>query len=233
MSFSPHFKLYILIFFIAQLLACKGDTSAHKSSTVKETISASDRSVADIEADKQVAELEQELVEIIKDEKLKASNEEKVVKAPVDSIAKPETPKKKPKKKRVKKEKPKITFEVSEYDFGEIIEGDTINYKFEFVNQGKVPLEILSADATCGCTRPSFPFIPIEPGDKGYIGVQYISINKEGNQKPEITVKSNGTPAVTSLLLSGFVKQKPKEEEEVQAVKLDTLVPIKSSNKGN
>lgn len=233
MSLSTYSQLIILLFFIAQCIACTGDSNTHKSSSVKEAKSISDKSADGMQADKQEAELEQEIKEIINEKKLEASKEKEAVKTPVKPKTETKTTKKKPKKKRVKKEKPKIEFETSEYDFGEITEGDTINYKFEFANQGKVPLEIISADATCGCTRPSFPFIPIEPGETGYIGVQYISINKDGDQKPEITVISNGTPAVTSLFLTGFVKQKPKEEDELQAVKLDTLVPIKSSNKGN
>lgn len=231
---TPNNKLIILLFCLSQCIACTGDSYRKKATNVKELTSVPDISIENTETDKQVAEVKREPSKIEKEEEFSVSGKNKEVTILTETKVETEKePQKKLKKKRVKKEKPKIKFETSEYDFGEIIEGDTISYKFEFVNDGKVPLEIISADATCGCTRPSFPFIPIEPGDKGYIGVQYISINKDGDQKPEITVKSNGTPAITTLFLKGFVKQKPKKDEEIQAVKLDTLVPIKSSKKGN
>jgi hypothetical protein len=144
-----------------------------------------------------------------------------------------DTPKIKPanKQPKAKKKLGKIVFEEMDYDFGKINEGDTIYHKFLFRNEGEGQLEVLSAKATCGCTRPSFPFIPLEPGEQGYIGVEYISINKEGFQKPEITIVTNGSPKIITLFLTGDVTPAPKEDED-KGVKLDTLTPTKSSDKG-
>ncbi len=224
-------EIIIFIFFAVSFsfISCKSDSqhSDASNSQKEETLMSKQKAVleketawdGDIESEmvKDTIEDATELIVDIKEEK--KLTQEKIIPA-----------KKKPAKKKPKAKKKlgKIVFEEKEYDFGKINEGDTITHKFMFTNQGNGPLEVLSADATCGCTRPSFPFIPVAPGEKGYIGVEYISITKEGYQKPEITVKSSGSPELTTLFLTGYVTPKPKEET---AVKLDTIIPIKTSNK--
>lgn len=121
----------------------------------------------------------------------------------------PKTPTVKPKKKKPKakpKKYPHIVFEDSEYDFGEIEQGESVKHNFVFKNIGEAPLSISKATATCGCTQPSFPFIDILPDEEGYIGVAYFSVGKEGIQEPEISVFTNDkkNPMVT-LKLKGFV----------------------------
>lgn len=125
----------------------------------------------------------------------------------------------KPKVKASKKEpipaknlEPKITFEETIHDFEEITAGDIIEVKYNFENTGKAPLVIKSATATCGCTVPSYPFIPIEPGEHGFIGVTYNSVGKSGEQKPSITIITNAAPAKYVLHLQGNVLQKKKQE---------------------
>jgi len=107
----------------------------------------------------------------------------------------------------------KINFDQMTFSFDTIVEGDIIDYKFKFVNTGTRPIEILNAKASCGCTRPSFPFLPIEPGQEGYIGVKYDSRTKSGNQTPEIEVVTNFQDDPIKLYLKGFVKEKAKEKE--------------------
>ena len=61
----------------------------------------------------------------------------------------------------------KISFDKLTYDFGTIYEKDgNATCTFRFVNEGKTPLVILRAQASCGCTVPSYPEYPIAPGDK-------------------------------------------------------------------
>ncbi len=128
-----------------------------------------------------------------------------------------ESANKKQKRKR-SKSKAKLDFDVIRHDFGTIIQGDTVSFNFNFTNNGKAPLEIESAMASCGCTQPSFPFIPIEPGESGFIGVMYVSVGKEGYQEPTITVNSNATKEPITLQMTGNVEL-PPEEESVEAEK--------------
>ena len=127
---------------------------------------------------------------------------------------------KKPKKKKVKPKKyPQIEFEELVWDFGEIIEGDIIEKKFKFTNTGNAPLEIIATSATCGCTRPSFPFLEIAPGETNVIGVNYNSVGKDGVQEPEVTIESNTEPKTTVIKLHGTVKPKPTKDNKATLVK--------------
>ncbi|MFT7605943.1 MAG: hypothetical protein ACI8VT_003541 [Saprospiraceae bacterium] len=113
------------------------------------------------------------------------------------------------KKKREREKKAKsiagIEFKETIYDFGVITQGDKIRHDFVFENTGKKNLEILKVDVTCGCTTPTFPFIPIAPGEKGTIGVMYDSTGKLGSQKPMITIVSNAKPHTVKIYLKGVV----------------------------
>lgn len=125
-------------------------------------------------------------------------------------------PKKQPKKTQPPPKKvaklAEIEFEKLSHDFGEIMEGDKISHKFTFKNTGNAPLSISKANATCGCTQPSFPFIDINPGETGYIGVDYYSVNKDGPQSPEITVYTNTREDSITLTLTGIVNMQPEED---------------------
>lgn len=122
-----------------------------------------------------------------------------------------------PKKKKVKKAA-KIEWSTSTYDFGEITEGDVIQYKFEFKNTGNRALAFLEADASCGCTTPSIPFLDINPGENGYVGVTYNSVNKNGAQKPEIILKTNASPKIHKLYLTGTVKPQEKSTAKKDSI---------------
>ncbi len=111
--------------------------------------------------------------------------------------------------------KAEITFDKVKFAFDTIVEGDIINHKFRFVNTGERPIEILNAKASCGCTMPSFPFLTIEPGDEGFIGVTYNSRTKEGKQTPEIEVITNYQDAPLMLYLDGYVKDKKEESTDM------------------
>ncbi len=120
----------------------------------------------------------------------------------------------------VKKYYPIIAFDQTNYEFGEIVAGDIVKYDFRFTNTGKANLEIFSASASCGCTKPSFPFLDIKPGETGFIGVVYNSVSKEGAQTPEITLETNAYPSTIMITMSGIVTPK-KEEKTIDSVKVE------------
>ena len=110
------------------------------------------------------------------------------------------------KKKAAKKKRAKAKFESTNYEFGNIKQGDVVKHDFKFKNTGSAPLVIKKVDVSCGCTFPSYPFMPIEPGKEGTIGITYDSKNKVGRQKPTITVVTNGRPHTFKLHLEGIVE---------------------------
>lgn len=130
--------------------------------------------------------------------------------------------KKKPTPKKVAIKKfAKIDFDSLTYDLPDITERETFERKFYFKNTSDIPLEIEKVTVTCGCTLPSYPFVPIAPDSMGYIGVFYNSVGKDGPQTPEVTVYANTKPGKTVLRMN-FNVHPPKQEE-----KLDTLKAAK------
>ena len=89
---------------------------------------------------------------------------------------------------------PKLTFEKEVHDFGQIQQGDTVNYTFKFTNTGKTPLIITNAKAGCGCTVPDWPKEPIPPGESSQIEVEFTSKTQKGRQTKTVTITSNAIP---------------------------------------
>jgi len=106
---------------------------------------------------------------------------------------------------------PKITFEVMEYNFDSIVQGDTVKYTFKFKNTGKSPLLITDAQVGCGCTAPTYPHEPIAPGKSGTVYVEFRSAGKMGPQDKTITIVSNNGSGNVILHLKGKVVMKAAE----------------------
>ncbi|MDH3246423.1 MAG: DUF1573 domain-containing protein [Saprospiraceae bacterium] len=141
---------------------------------------------------------------------LAASDLQLSVNEEIEKVDKPEVPNAEKTGKRSS-----IVFEELRYDFGEILHGDRVQHDFVFTNQGEKDLEIKNVRVSCGCTKPSYPFLAIPPGGEGKIGVTYNSVGKKGYQRPTIRVFTNDPdqPEVV-LRLTGRVKVIPKEEYE-------------------
>lgn len=90
---------------------------------------------------------------------------------------------------------PQITFEVSSHDFGDIEQGEKVNYVFKFENTGIEPLILSNVLTTCGCTATSWPREPIVPGEGGEIAVSFNSAGKMGKQNKVVTIVSNAVNA--------------------------------------
>lgn len=106
---------------------------------------------------------------------------------------------------------PMIKFDKDVFDYGSIDQGEKVEHKFTFKNTGTKELVITNAIASCGCTMPSYPFIPIAPGEEGYIGVIFDSTGKLGKQKPMITITTNANPSTHKIYLDGYVDARPTE----------------------
>ena len=102
----------------------------------------------------------------------------------------------------------RLTFEETEYDFGEIDEGGVVKHTFEFTNTGKAPLIITHARSTCGCTIPKWPENPIPAGEKGEIYVEFDTKGKGGYQGKPVTVTANTFPSQTVVTVKGRVNEK-------------------------
>lgn len=86
---------------------------------------------------------------------------------------------------------PVIEFEEKIFDFGIIIQGDTVEHTFVFRNIGTEPLRITSARGSCGCTVPKYSKQEVAPGAKGEVFVRFRSAGKMGKQNKTVTLVTN------------------------------------------
>jgi hypothetical protein len=103
---------------------------------------------------------------------------------------------------------PEFQFAETDFNFGTINEGEIVDHNFKFKNTGSAPLIISRASASCGCTVPSPPKDPIQPGQTSEIHVRFNSSNKQNQQVKTITIEANTNPVITKLQIHGFVVPK-------------------------
>lgn len=105
---------------------------------------------------------------------------------------------------------PLIKFLDTTHDFGNVKEAaGAVTHEFRFTNTGDAPLVILSVTTSCGCTKPTFPKEPVEPGDTSVVRITYNPAGRPGEFDKNITVKSNSSSASkTRLKISGVVLPK-------------------------
>lgn len=108
-----------------------------------------------------------------------------------------------------------ITFESEVVDYGTIPQNADGVRMFTFTNTGTAPLIISDAKGSCGCTVPSWPKAPINPGETAEIKVKYAT-NRLGPINKSVTVSTNtSTPSVVLRIKGNVIEKKttPLKEE--------------------
>ena len=100
-----------------------------------------------------------------------------------------------------------MKFKTEEHSFGNVPEGPSVSYDFEFKNTGKEPIILSNVQASCGCTTPTWPKEPIAPGKTAKITATYSTQGRPGQINKTITVTSNVGTKV--LKISGMVEKAP------------------------
>ncbi|WP_345370651.1 DUF1573 domain-containing protein [Algivirga pacifica] len=108
---------------------------------------------------------------------------------------------------------PKITFEETKHEFGDITQGDVVTHVFKFKNEGTAPLQLNNVRTTCGCTAPQWPKEAIMPGETSEIKVVFNSRGKRGLQNKVITIYSNAVNNTETVKIVTNVLM-PKQETE-------------------
>ncbi len=105
---------------------------------------------------------------------------------------------------------PEISFDETEYDFGEIEQGTNVEHTFTFTNTGNAPLVITNAKSSCGCTVPTWTKEPIAPGEKGEMLVKFNGSGQNQVTKT-VTLTANTESGTERLKIKAFVT--PKGEQ--------------------
>lgn len=101
---------------------------------------------------------------------------------------------------------PRLSFAETTYDYGVLQESDGfVASKFSFTNTGDKPLIIRYANASCGCTTPSYPESPIAAGATATVEVTYNTYGRPGAFSKSIKLYSNDPSSPTTLHIRGSV----------------------------
>jgi hypothetical protein len=100
---------------------------------------------------------------------------------------------------------PIIEFDMKEYDFGDVTEGEVVEGKFTLINKGKVDLILTEVKPSCGCTTPEWPKEAIAPGESGEIKFLFNSKGRKGKQNKSITIRSNAEKVTEVVRIKGNV----------------------------
>ena len=103
-----------------------------------------------------------------------------------------------------------ISFETTEYDYGNIMQGSDGTCAFVFTNTGDAPLLLTNVRSSCGCTIPEWPKKPIRPGNKATIKVRY-NTRVIGGFSKTISVYSNAGDTPVVLHIKGRVEEAETE----------------------
>lgn len=110
---------------------------------------------------------------------------------------------------------PIFKFTEETWDFGSIPQGVPATHVFSYTNDGKEPLIVSQATASCGCTTPEWTKEPVLSGRTGTVKVTYNAA-KEGSFNKTVTLLSNtGNPKY--LTIKGTVLPKAAAPESVPA----------------
>jgi hypothetical protein len=118
---------------------------------------------------------------------------------------------------------PRIQFQETDHDFGEVWQGERVEHAFVFENVGSSTLEIINVRASCGCTaalvgravgsatrgvmRSAQNDKQFAPGESGHIKVSLSTKGKRNRTGSTVTVSTNDpTKATVQLRVNATVK---------------------------
>ncbi len=98
-----------------------------------------------------------------------------------------------------------ISFAESAFDFGTVLEGNTISHTFGFQNTGNAPLLLSEVSGSPGYTIQYWRRDSVPPGGHGEIMVVFNTQGKTGAQQGQITARGNMDASPTTLTIRGVV----------------------------
>ena len=73
---------------------------------------------------------------------------------------------------------PNIEMLETSYNFGEMLQGESVTHDFILKNTGEADIIISAAKGSCGCTVPEWPKTPIAKGEEAAIKVTLNSAGR-------------------------------------------------------
>lgn len=96
---------------------------------------------------------------------------------------------------------PKIRFDATTHDFGELRSDTKTTFRWTFHNDGTAPLKVLGTRPSCGCTATVVEGGDVAPGGQGALEIVYDPAGQQGSVRKSLAVSSND-PAKPVVLLT-------------------------------
>ncbi len=77
------------------------------------------------------------------------------------------------------------------HDFGSVPTGSQQEHTFEFVNTLDAPLNLISARASCGCTKPTILTALVQPGETARVLAKFDTLGHRGEKAATVTIGIN------------------------------------------
>lgn len=127
---------------------------------------------------------------------------------------------------------PVMQFQHDTIDYGTIPHNADGYRSFKFTNVGKEPLIISNAHGSCGCTVPTAPKEPIQPGQTSEIKVHYAT-DRVGPFIKTVTLTSNANPSTKVLVIKGNVLPDPAGSKPANPTPTSPVTPTPSATGGH
>lgn len=106
---------------------------------------------------------------------------------------------------------PRIQFDTTTIDIGEMLQGGDAQFVYKFQNVGDQDLVLTMVKSSCGCYVPKWSSEPVKPGGESEVIGKYNSY-RIGRFTKSLTVLSNDTITGKIVLFAkGHILPKPAE----------------------
>jgi len=101
---------------------------------------------------------------------------------------------------------PRLELSIPEWNFGEVWQGQPLNCLVKITNTGDAPLTI-KVTSSCGCTIPTQPKSPLDPGASDTMKISYDGAHRRGAAHQTLSIATNDpNRAVVGFDVRGNVK---------------------------
>lgn len=117
---------------------------------------------------------------------------------------------------------PKAVFNETQFDFGNITQGEVVSHEFIVKNEGTEALTIDKVKASCGCTAAAPDVEKLNPGDSAKVKVNFDSHGRRGVQKKYVYVFTNDpeSPQTRLSFTTNIIVEAESETKESKSPRL-------------
>ena len=86
--------------------------------------------------------------------------------------------------------RPRISIDKNSFDFGKVVEGESVSHTFTVTNRGSGLLK-MRVSASCGCTTPKLSRDTLTPGESAALDITVDTAMKQDAVTKDVSIESN------------------------------------------